>query len=263
MERTLPRVEGVTMRLRRFLSSIELGKIFSTLEISHIGKRNAIDQALSRAKKAGKVQRVAAGLYCKSSWDIIQFTPFHVAQKKAQVFGKLIVRLLPGPQNYWESGDLSEDVYVFAVNGKSSSFKFGDKRITLKGMSSRKIQLAEGAAGRIVREYWQKGRAFCRELIAERFPDAMLKRVQRVERSTLYGLFQLMPHWLNDTLAAPRVREWRPPVPERPLVIIDTPESKQKREEALKQRRAAAAADLLAAVQQGGWSLSTIDDALH
>ncbi|MBY0547278.1 MAG: hypothetical protein K2W95_08280, partial [Candidatus Obscuribacterales bacterium] len=55
----------VTAAIRRFLTTIVEGAIFSTRDLLSLGSRAAIDSALSRMVASGIIVRLASGLFLK------------------------------------------------------------------------------------------------------------------------------------------------------------------------------------------------------
>lgn len=56
-------LRGVALRVMEFAKKTGEGKPFSTCELAHLGKRAALDQALSRLTRAGTLARVRRGMY--------------------------------------------------------------------------------------------------------------------------------------------------------------------------------------------------------
>lgn len=54
---------GIAGSILRFARSLGRGNPFSTCEVLHLGKRAAVDQALSRMVRAGTLMRVRQGMY--------------------------------------------------------------------------------------------------------------------------------------------------------------------------------------------------------
>jgi hypothetical protein len=62
-ERTEKTPGGIATDIMEFAGRMGAGKPFSTCEMPHLGKRAALDQALSRLVRAGRLTRVKRGMY--------------------------------------------------------------------------------------------------------------------------------------------------------------------------------------------------------
>jgi len=60
---------GVAGDIMEFAKKMGEGKPFSTCELAHLGKRAALDQALSRLVRAGTLARVRRGMYVLPEWS--------------------------------------------------------------------------------------------------------------------------------------------------------------------------------------------------
>jgi hypothetical protein len=60
---------GISGDILRFARSLGRGNPFSTCEVLHLGKRAAVDQALSRMVRAGTLMRVRKGMYVLPRWS--------------------------------------------------------------------------------------------------------------------------------------------------------------------------------------------------
>jgi hypothetical protein len=186
-----------TAKIRRYVMVLPDGATFTTRDVLTCGKRAAIDQALSRLVKAGDLLRLARGVFAKVSPGVaLQFTPLQIATLKAGSFAKKICSH-PADVAY-KLGLIPKgnSETCFAINGRSSSFKFGELRIHFKQASQRKLILADRPAGLAIKVMSFLGRSACsRQAIHKACYD-----LGRTDRFELLERASFMPSWLNSLL---------------------------------------------------------------
>jgi hypothetical protein len=156
-----------------------------------MGSRGAIDQALYRLVKSGFIIRVARGVFMKRNSP----TPsvLEVAKTKAAAFCKQIYQ--HGADAAQELGFATEcnPSPVFACNGHSSCFRFGEIVIRLVGMSPRKLHAGDSLSGRVIRALWHLGKDRCPTgLIAHTYANWGTATTE-IHRSA-----SVLPHWMNN-----------------------------------------------------------------
>ena len=57
---------GTTARINQLLDGLRDGDFFSSQDLLECGSRGAVDQAVYMAVKAGRIQRLRRGMFCKS-----------------------------------------------------------------------------------------------------------------------------------------------------------------------------------------------------
>jgi len=197
--------------IRRHIYLLPEGKLFSTRLFLSYGKRAAIDQCLYRLVKAERIIRVTRGLFVKWSPKVSMPSLYEVAKAKAEAFGKEIytcgrdaakhlgliqnTKLLDFIQN-------ETNQPIFAVSGKTSSFQYGDKRITLKGISAKYLKLGDSFAGKTIRGLLYLGKQInCAEVLDKATLFINRENKQELRRSTKH-----MPAWMSDELVGKRPR---------------------------------------------------------
>lgn len=155
-------------RLRRYISALPQYQIFTTRElIPYGGKRSALDAALSRMVARGYLERLCRGVFRIFRSDNPTVAPREIAEIKLRAFAKRIASIAPvtameEPLLLIEleaesNSDLASNEVVFATNGRSSRFMFGDRQIVVRGLAMRKLALGETKVGLGLRRIWLAG----------------------------------------------------------------------------------------------------------
>jgi hypothetical protein len=185
--------------IRRFVALLPPGKLFTTRAVLAFGSRSAVDTALFRLVNALVIRRLARGVFIRN--DFPQHCPSEaeVARVKAESFGRRIAT--HGQKAAWELGlaPQMEDPHIYAIDGRSSSFKYGDLTIRFKGLCPRKFAPGDGPAGLAVRALWHLGRRACDKATASQATASF----QRTDRDELRRQAGLMAGWLLDLFGWP------------------------------------------------------------
>jgi hypothetical protein len=138
--------------------------------------------------------RLARGVYLKGGATETVPSPLEVARVKAQAFGKILVK--HGADLAREFGLVTEPAQAptFLVNGRSSSFGFGELVINLKGTCMKKIYLGDCIAGEVVRALWHVGKKGCNSAAIA----MVTRRCGRVERQLFRQSARWMPGWMSS-----------------------------------------------------------------
>ncbi len=184
--------------VRRHINRLKDNKPFSIRDFLNYGSRNAIDQIFHRLVKSGQIIRIARGLFIKDTSPMPSIV--EVALAKAAAFGKrLVMHGSRAVQQLRLSADLSiENESIYACNGSSSSFRFGNIRIRFISASQRKISLGDELAGLAIRALWHLGKYNCSPQLA---CDA-LAQFNRNDRQALREKIKIMPAWLTHYFIA-------------------------------------------------------------
>jgi hypothetical protein len=136
---------------RKFIQKKPRGVPFTSSSVIGIGSRSAVDQALSRLTKAGKLVRVTQGVYVRPEKNrfvgMVMPEPFKVVKAIAKQSNELVQ--ISGAEAGRKIG-LTTQVPtqpVFITTGLNRHFKMGELEISLKHVSRKKIPLPESQAG--------------------------------------------------------------------------------------------------------------------
>ena len=130
--------------IRRHINLLKDDKPFSIRDFLNYGPRNAVDQVFHRLVKSGRIIRIARGVFIKETSP--KPSILDVALTKAKAFGKRLfvhgsqaafeLRLWANPMTEATGGEA-----VYACDGASSAFRFGDTLIRFINTSARKRSL--------------------------------------------------------------------------------------------------------------------------
>jgi len=176
------------------------GWVFTPREFAAIGSRAAIDQALSRLQRAGKIRRLARGIYeyprVHPKIGVLSPTPESVARAMAARTGS---RFIVSGSSALNLLGLSTQVPIqnlFLTEGPSKTVQIGKQTVTLKHAAPSKLLGAGTRAGTILQAVRSYGHKRAREipvkLLAERIPAEV--------KSELSRLAPLAPSWSQPVL---------------------------------------------------------------
>jgi len=180
--------------IRRNIRQLPLDKIFTTRDFLPCGTRAAIDQALFRLVNKGIIIRLARGVFVKAGSNLKAIDARKVAGVKARAFGKRLASW--GGQLAQQFGLVakSSNRVMFAVDGSSSCFRFGDITIHFKKVGPRKLQLGESKAGQALQALWHIG---CRQVNQKQIIRATADCL-RPDRQEIHRRLSWVPAWLSE-----------------------------------------------------------------
>ncbi len=173
---------------------------FCAKELLHLGTRAAVDQALSRLFRAGKLLRAGWGQYVtpvESRFGTRPPTPERVLQHVSKLRGEVITSSGAAAAN---SLGLTTQVpvrTVYLTSGPSRKIKFGAQSVELRHAQRWELTLPGETAGEAVRALSWLGPSQARaglSLLKQKLPQATLEQI--AERR---GTF---PTWLATTIGA-------------------------------------------------------------
>ncbi len=180
--------------IRRHINRLTEDKPFSIREFLNYGSRNAVDQVFYRLVQSGQIIRIAQGLFIKHTSPIPSI--LDVALAKAIDFGKsLRIHGAQAAQQLKLRTNIStEGESIYACDGSSSSFRFGNVRIRFINASQRKLGLGDELPGLAIRALWYLGKSNCSSQLAG---DA-IALFNRYDRQALREKIKIMPAWLAN-----------------------------------------------------------------
>lgn len=184
--------------IRKHIFNLPQGVIFSTRELLIYGTRAAVDQTLYRLVNIGKIIRLARGLFIRFFHGMPSPSLAEIAKHKAKAFGRQIIS--HGRDAAKALGLVSSAKRkrgsIFAVSGRSSKFRAGDRVIRLEGTSPRKMAFGESRIGIMIRAMWHAGKESLRENI-----EIATSELRHEERQQLRLSVGTMPDWMKRQLS--------------------------------------------------------------
>ncbi len=164
-----------------------------------LGTRAAIDQALSRLTRAGKLLRAGRGLYVlpvESRFGTRAPAPEKVLAESARLRGETIA-----PQGAAAANRLGLTTQVpmrtaYLTSGPSRRMKLGAQNIELKHVPSWQLLNANRESGEVLRALAWSGRPHAREALARLKP----KLTSQIREELLASRASL-PVWLAETIS--------------------------------------------------------------
>jgi Family of unknown function (DUF6088) len=203
--------DWTSTKIGRFISLLPEGKIFTTRDCVTYGSRANVDQTLCRFVRRGRIRRLARGVFVKDRDGRFNYSNYDIAKAKAESFGR---RIFPHTSNVarecgFKSG--RKDDTVFAIDGRSSSFKIGSTVIHLKEVMPRKRALYGSYQGEAALSLWEFGKY---SMCSAALMCATLS-LSRPETIDFRKKIKWMPAWISDYITN---RPWDPPTPEMLVV---------------------------------------------
>lgn len=208
-------VPEVSSSLRRYINMAPEGTIFTTAELRTFGNRKAIDKFMSRAAAAGRLIRLARGVYFKPKSNLPDWRPpiEDIVLAKVRAFQRDVV---PCPASNPVSQEISQNEQAhhpmspiegeihLDTDGNTSSFRlYNGLIVKLKHIAMRKFDLAQSAVGRKLRDLWASVEALNPAHILQ-----FSQSIGREARRDVKVLLPLLPHWLSDVLGSPWMHKW-------------------------------------------------------
>lgn len=174
------------------------GSVLSPKEFLHLGSRAAIDQALSRLAKEGKLQRVCRGTYVapvSSRFGVRSPSPEKVVQSMAAQRGDTVV---PHGAIAANSLGLTQQVpirEVFLTSGRSRKLQLGQSEVLVKHVPRWMLALGTSQAGAAVRALAWMGRPHVGESLA-----ALRHKLPLTEWGHLTSSRGTLPSWMAQAI---------------------------------------------------------------
>jgi hypothetical protein len=176
------------------------GWVFTPREFAALGSRAAIDQTLSRLHRAGKIRRLARGIYefprVHPRIGVLSPSPEAVAKAVA---ARTHSRITVSGATALNQLGLSTQVPVqnlYLTEGPSRTLRIGNQTVTLKHVASSKMIGAGTEAGLVI----QAVRSFGQKGIHELPVQALAKRLPPLVKAAVKRLAPAAPAWSQPVL---------------------------------------------------------------
>ncbi len=180
------------------------GGVLSPKEFLHLGSRAAIDQALSRLTKEGKLLRVARGTYVtpvSSRFGTRAPAPEKVVHALAAQSGEVVT---PHGANAANALGLTQQVpirEVYLTSGRTRKLKLGRSEVTIKHAPRWMLALGSSQAGSAVRALAWMGPSHVHESLA-----ALRRTLSPSEWRTLASARAALPSWMARAIGEEALR---------------------------------------------------------
>ena len=184
--------------------SLPEGGVVSPKEFLHLGSRAAVDQALSRLTKEGKLLRVARGTYVtpvSNRFGTRAPAPEKVVHALAAQSGDVVT---PHGANAANALGLTQQVpirEVYLTSGRTRKLKLGRFEVMVKHAPRWMLALGTGPAGSAVRALAWMGPANVGESLA-----ALHRTLPSSEWRTLASARAALPSWMARAIGEEALR---------------------------------------------------------
>ncbi|MYM38343.1 DUF6088 family protein [Duganella qianjiadongensis] len=184
--------------------SLPEGGVLSPKEFLHLGNRAAVDQALSRFAREGKLLRVARGTYVKpasSRFGTRAPASEKVVQALAAQNGEVVT---PHGANAANALGLTQQVpirEVYLTSGRTRKLKLGKSEVTVKHAPSWMLALGASQAGAAVRALAWMGPTHVRASLA-----TLRRTLPSAEWRTLTLARAALPSWMARAIGEETLR---------------------------------------------------------
>ena len=190
----------LSLKLLDRMESGSPGAVFGARMFDDLGNRATIDQALSRLTKAGKIRRIARGVYhipkTHPTFGALSPDPDAIAKLIAAQAG---YRLQPTPAHAANALGLSTQVpahIVYLTDGSSRKIKVGNQIIHFKHAGPRALLGAGTSAGVAL----QAIRAFGPDHLTAGIIQQLRQSLPPDAKTGLKGLARYAPHWMTSAI---------------------------------------------------------------
>lgn len=184
--------------------SLPEGGVLSPKEFLHLGSRAAIDQALSRLSREGKLLRVARGTYVApiaSRFGVRSPAPEKVVESLAAQNGEVVA---PHGATAANALGLTQQVpirEVYLTSGRTRKLKLGRSEVLVKHVPRWMLALGTGPAGAAVRALAWMGQAHVGESLA-----VLRRNLPPTEWRTLASSRAALPSWMARAIGEEAAR---------------------------------------------------------
>ncbi|RUL68347.1 DUF6088 family protein [Dyella choica] len=180
------------------------GEVLSPKEFLYLGSRRAVDQALSRLTKAGKLLRVARGTYVSPVSSRFGFrapTPEKVVRAIAKQSGETIAAHGATAANALGLTQHVPTREVYLTSGRTRKLKLGHSELLVKHAPRWMLALGNRPAGAAVRALAWMGPTYASRSLA-----TLRRTLPETEWQTLTSVRAILPSWMAEAIGQEAAR---------------------------------------------------------
>lgn len=164
------------------------GSVFTPRQFAHLGTRAAVDQALSRLQRSGRIRRLTRGVYefpkIHPRIGVLSPSPEGVAKAMAERTGSRITISGAKAANLLGLSTQVPMQNVFWTEGPSRTIRIGNQTVSLKHVAPSKMIGAGTEAGIVIQAVRSLGEKGVHEIpvhtLAKRLPGTVKRAVKRL-----------------------------------------------------------------------------------
>jgi len=181
--------------IRRHISRLKEGQIFTTRDCLIYGKRSNVDNALFRCVRGGVIIRIARGVFVRRTSNFTPPSPLEIAIIKARSFGKELLTHGADTCAKYKLIPSGNDQPTYYVDGCTSRFFYQGNYINFRRASKKRMRLLDDRAGLAIRALWHIGKKTIQQIHIDKL-DRLWNI--RVEKEKIFTGKAWMPSWLGD-----------------------------------------------------------------
>lgn len=193
-------MDKVHTEIEKKLNKAKKGSLFFLSDFRGIGTEGAIKMALSRLKKAGKVKRIAHGIYYVPETDPLLGEIYPAMEKVAETIAqKEHIRIKPAGAFALHKLGLTTQVpmkLVYLTDGALKQIKIGKTVIKFKPTTSKKLSLQGKLSSLIIQALEELGTDNLELSTRNRIKDLL----QKEDQKKLLADMKLAPAKISDFL---------------------------------------------------------------
>lgn len=194
-----PRLNSLPQAILRQAGSLPEGGLLSPKEFLHLGSRYAVDQAMSRLVKSGKLLRVGRGLYTppvQSRFGSRPPTSWSLVETLARQNGEIVAPHGASAANVLGLTAQNPVHEVYLTTGRSRKLTLGRVEVLLRHAPGWMMALAQRPAGGAIRALHWLG-----PLHAERSVATLRSKLPEGEWQALVGQRAALPAWMAQAIS--------------------------------------------------------------
>src|SRR4051812_14236133 len=188
---------NVTQAVAAQASQLPEGALLSAKGLLHLGKRPAIDQALTRLAQRKELLRAGRGLYVrpvKTKFGIRAPAPETVVKEIAKSHAELVAKHGAAEANALGLTTQVPIKSVFLTTGKSRKLKLGSESVELQNAPSWLVQPTRG--GEAIRALFWIGQSRAGKALATLKPSLPTEAINQ-----MVALRSVLPEWLSKSIS--------------------------------------------------------------
>lgn len=190
--------------IRKHILALPKGEPFTCSTFLSYGARASVDQALSRLKKEGVIERLTRGVYVRPEMNRfvgkVMPSPHEVVETIAKQTGAVVQIHGSEAARRLELTSQMPTQAVYITSGSSKHFRIGKLEVRLVHATSRRLALAGRPAGEALAALWYLGK----NAVGPKEIAQIKRKLSTSEYELLRKSTQAMPSWMSDALMGRR-----------------------------------------------------------
>lgn len=192
--------DSISSKINRLIDNTDPGRVFTTQDLIRFGSRLAVDHGLSRAVKAGRIVRLARGMYYIPKVSVrlgaLSPSPDQIARAIGRQTKSIVQPIGAAAANALGLSSQVPGRSVYITNGKSRRRQIGSVVIELRHAGPKTLAGAGTKAGSIVHALRYLGkRGVTKDVLTH-----LASQLTDSDRRQLRKLLPTAPGWMHPAL---------------------------------------------------------------